>query len=285
MKTTFIVLHYKSYRSTIKCINSINSLKGEKRIVIVDNNSQDGSLEIIKDNFKTKKNLWYIHNKENLGFAAGNNVGYEYARKTFDSDLIVICNNDIIFDKSDFLMDLYSDYKRTHFDVAGPDIESLKNGKHQNPLNQPILSNAKIEIEICKYKILYFLSKMNIYDFLRGKFSPSKKNTGTKACFNESRNVMLHGSIIIFSRNFIEKEKYAFRPGTFLYLEENILFEYCQFKKYATFYFPDLHVFHEEDVSTNQAVENAKAKRELIFTNMINSFKVLKRQRSKYGAR
>lgn len=55
--------------------------------IMVDNASVDGSIEYVKKNFPWVK---VIQNKENLGYAGGNNVGV----KQVNGDYIVILNND-----------------------------------------------------------------------------------------------------------------------------------------------------------------------------------------------
>ena len=39
----FVVLHYNVYEETLVCVESLIKLKGEKRIVIVDNGSPKNS--------------------------------------------------------------------------------------------------------------------------------------------------------------------------------------------------------------------------------------------------
>ncbi|OYS92331.1 glycosyl transferase family 2, partial [Limosilactobacillus reuteri] len=99
----FVVLHYKSSKDTINCIRSIEKLNGEYQIIIVDNASNDGSLEKVKDVYSDTKNIIFLKNKENVGFAEGNNVGYRFAKNILKAQFILICNSDLIFDQQDFL--------------------------------------------------------------------------------------------------------------------------------------------------------------------------------------
>lgn len=70
------------------CLGSIRA-QGSKdvEVVFVDNGSTDGSVGFVRENFPETV---VVENKENLGFAAGNNRGIEAARGNF----IVTLNND-----------------------------------------------------------------------------------------------------------------------------------------------------------------------------------------------
>jgi len=59
-------------------------------VVVVDNNSQDGSFELAKNYFPKAH---FIKSEENLGFAAGNNIGIRFALEKM-ADYIFLLNND-----------------------------------------------------------------------------------------------------------------------------------------------------------------------------------------------
>jgi GT2 family glycosyltransferase len=73
-----ILLNWNTPVHTINCIASLKQYaKGEVfDIIVADNGSTDGSLAVIKGQFPE---LIYIDNKENLGFAEGNNRGLSYS--------------------------------------------------------------------------------------------------------------------------------------------------------------------------------------------------------------
>lgn len=278
IKVCFVILHYKTYRDTIGCVKSINAIEGGKNIIIVDNASNNGSFEKVKSKIKHYNNVYFIHNQNNLGFAAGNNIGYEFAKEHLKSNMIIICNNDVIFDDKYFITKLVNYYNNEDFDVAGPDIESLIDGKHQNPMKFEQFDIHRINKEMFKYRLLAFFNEIYIYDVLKKISEHITKFNKSSGGTIDNKNIMLHGSVVIFSPRFIKNEKFAFRPGTFLYLEENLLSDYCKKKDYKMVYLPNLHVFHKEDSSTNAVVSKSRKKREFIFKNLINSFKIYKNQ-------
>lgn len=50
-------------------------------IVIVDNASANGTGRELQQLYQGAENIYVILNPENLGFARGNNVGFEFAKK------------------------------------------------------------------------------------------------------------------------------------------------------------------------------------------------------------
>lgn len=66
------------------------------RLIVSDNGSTDGSQEYIKSNHKE---VIFIENNQNLGWAGGNNVGIRYALRN-NADYILLSNNDIYLENS-----------------------------------------------------------------------------------------------------------------------------------------------------------------------------------------
>jgi GT2 family glycosyltransferase len=88
-----IILNYNGKEYIEECIDSIlRQTCKDREIIVVDNGSTDGSLAIIKEKFAGRIRL--IENKDNLGFAGGNNVGISSARGSY----IALLNNDAVPD-------------------------------------------------------------------------------------------------------------------------------------------------------------------------------------------
>ena len=88
-----IILSYGDPNLTINATYSLFD-KGlhypNMEIIIVDNNSKDQDLKKIKDFCKTYKNIRIVENKQNLGFAKGNNTGINQS----NGEYILLLNND-----------------------------------------------------------------------------------------------------------------------------------------------------------------------------------------------
>ena len=98
-KTAAVILNYNNYNDTIKCVNNIIDKKAPLDIIIVDNNSPNNSVEILKSKFGNTENCYVIANKKNIGYAAGNNIGIRFASDNLSHiDYICIMNPDTLFD-------------------------------------------------------------------------------------------------------------------------------------------------------------------------------------------
>lgn len=99
-KIFVIILNWNRFDDTLETLESIDKLNAsdfELHTVVIDNASSDGSVEKLKkekfDNIKVE----FVLNNENLGFAAGNNRGIDFALKN-GADYLCILNNDVIVD-------------------------------------------------------------------------------------------------------------------------------------------------------------------------------------------
>lgn len=92
---SIIIVGYNSYKYLPDCLESIfNSEFTNFEVYFIDNNSQDESINYIKENWEKVK---VIELKENVGFAKANNIGAELAIKN-GCDHIFLLNPDTIID-------------------------------------------------------------------------------------------------------------------------------------------------------------------------------------------
>lgn len=82
-KVAIIIVNYKTPELTIACINSIfeHVVSCRCEIIVVDNNSGDASIEMIKNAFIDK--IILIESPENLGFGRANNLGASYSNAEY----------------------------------------------------------------------------------------------------------------------------------------------------------------------------------------------------------
>lgn len=90
-----IILHWKAYDATRACLLSLRKINySNHQVVVVDNASNDGSVEKLRAEFPE----WlYLFNEANFGFARGCNTGL---REAFGlgADYVLLLNNDMEVD-------------------------------------------------------------------------------------------------------------------------------------------------------------------------------------------
>lgn len=92
-KVTVIILNWNGREDTLECLASIRQLEyTNHEIVVVDNGSTDGSVDVISKQYPS---VTLLQTGANLGYAGGNNVGIEYAL-SHGADYVLILNNDIV---------------------------------------------------------------------------------------------------------------------------------------------------------------------------------------------
>src|SRR3989344_8476608 len=96
MKLAIVILNFNGLDDTLTCLDSIRKLKTDDvflETIVVDNFSSDGSQEALPK----EKDIVYIQNQDNFGYAGGNNVGIKYALER-NADAVLILNNDTFVD-------------------------------------------------------------------------------------------------------------------------------------------------------------------------------------------
>ena len=97
MQLSVIILNYNVRYFLEQCVLSVQSaLKTiDSEIIVIDNNSQDDSCEMMKQHFP---NVKLIQNNENIGFPKGNNIGVTQAQ----GEYICILNPDTVVAEDTF---------------------------------------------------------------------------------------------------------------------------------------------------------------------------------------
>jgi hypothetical protein len=141
-----ILVNWNGMKWLDKCLKSLmDQTYNDFEIILVDNDSSDGSVEFVQKNFP---NVRVIVNKSNLGFASGNNIGINNAK----GEYILLLNNDTWMEK-DFLSNMLKFYRNNRYDVIAP-REVGYDGKKQSsyiskidPFGHPVYLFGKREEE------------------------------------------------------------------------------------------------------------------------------------------
>lgn len=92
-RTRVVVLNYRGGDHIAACLASLQTMRsppGGHECVVVDNASDDGSVEIVQDRFP---NVEIVENEVNLGYVGGNNRGIRDALDT-GADYVAVLNVD-----------------------------------------------------------------------------------------------------------------------------------------------------------------------------------------------
>ena len=274
----FIILHYKNIKDTLECIESILKQETDKKvkIIVVDNNTLNE-----KDEQKLKKyNIDLIKLEENKGFAKANNIGCKFAIKNYKPDYLIVSNNDIIIRQKEFIEKIYNEEK---FDILGPMILT-KHGQSVNPF--PVYKNIdEVEKQIKKTKkLIKIYQSIILRNMLKIYIKVKKIFKGEKLVTNGLKreyNVALHGCFLIFSKRYYKKYKDIFFNETFLYHEEEFIYQRIVKDKLISIYDPKLKVFHKEGASLNSTIQEEYTK--LIFKHkeILKSLELLEKEMRK----
>jgi len=119
-----IILHHNGIDNIDNCLKSVLKTKyANFNIIIVDNNSTDGSIKVIEKKYKP---LYIIRNRKNYGYAKGNNIGIMKSNAKY----VVLLNDDTIV-KSNWLDELVKVAESNNkIATCQPKVLSLHNKKY-----------------------------------------------------------------------------------------------------------------------------------------------------------
>lgn len=268
----FVILHYETTNDTRDCLASLMKyMQDNVYIIIVDNGSVVGKLDSLKEEYKNIDNIVFLRSETNLGFAKGNNIGFCYAKKKLKADYIILTNSDTIFEQEDFVKTMVDAQLKYHFDIAGPQIISMVDGKNQNPVQVMYQNLNDLQKRLLKYRILYSTSYLNI-DLVIKKYLSKEI---TEVNIDKVHDYQLHGACMIFGPQYI-KGYDGLYPKTFMYGEESIL-KYIAVRDQLTMkYIEELSVYHKEGSSTNSVYGKGREKRQFYYRWNIDSCKILR---------
>jgi len=142
MKVLTIILNYKTAEMTLDAVRAaqkaLGRIEGGYRIDVVDNDSGDGSHEILEKACEAWDDVQFLQTGNNGGFGAGNNYAIRKALASDDPpELVYILNSDA-FPAEDAIDELIS-FLETHPDVgiAGSAIHGVDGLPHLTAFRFP----------------------------------------------------------------------------------------------------------------------------------------------------
>lgn len=277
-KIGFLILHYYAMEETINCINSIKEKidTDNYEIVVVDNCSPNGSGSKLKKKYQKDLKVTVILNKENLGFAKGNNVGFEYLKNTSECNYIVMLNNDVLLLSNDIFKQVKQEFKKNSFAVMGPKIYDINDNLAY--FNQNFTTIKKLKKDIITLYILLFLAHCHLLSLIYKLMKKDKQiNINRENNVNDGvrkEDVLLHGCCLIFSPLYVKKFN-GIDDRTFLYREEEFLYLRLKNNKMKSIYNPNIAIKHLEDIATNKSTSNFNTRKKRMYKSQLKSTKLL----------
>jgi GT2 family glycosyltransferase len=225
-----VILNFKTPEKTKKCVESLKSKPNISNIIVVNNDTEDDSLNLI-DLKNSDIVLHIIHTGENLGYARGNNFGVKFIlNNNIEASHILIANSDIIvpveFSFTPLIKAISSD---SRIGIISPKIIELNSNKSQGPYLKEFILFSFLE---SVFPILFFARKI---------FS--------KYYFKKSKFVYRTMGSFLFVELEVFKKINFFDSNTFLGSEEDILAEKLKLVNKKFYYYNNQFVFHDHGYS------------------------------------
>lgn len=255
-KTAIIILEYNNFEDTINCIDSVEKYNtADVKYIIVDNcSTKQGVVSELNQYLISKFGQDYtrvnngddiqvplpyvtlICNDVNSGYAAGNNVGIEYANRDDDISHILILNNDILFIE----------------DIIPKLLNDLAANQKAAIVSPILLKNDKIEIDRNCARHSIGFSDLLVRELFCGFFYKNDKQyIPVKINDGLIKIELPSGSCMLTKKDFFTSIG-GFDDNTFLYYEENILWNKINSKNYYNYLDSDVKCIHLGASSTKQ---------------------------------
>ena len=138
MKVALVVLNYNDADNTLQLLNKVSDYNIFKKIIVVDNASNDDSKVRLLDYCRSNNKIIFIKSPENKGYGAGNNLGVSVANK-YGMDLALIANPDTEFNEEAVFVLKSAMEKNKNIGIAAPLMDCGKTayGGRKNVLESP----------------------------------------------------------------------------------------------------------------------------------------------------
>ncbi len=239
MDISIILVNYKTKDLTINAIKSVfEKTQGiDFEIFVVDNNSQDGSIEAIEKEFP---NINIIKNPVNAGFGAANNIAIKQVKGKY----ILCLNTDtlLINNAIKIMFDFMEKEENKNVAVCG----GLLFDKYKNRIHcgqkLPSIGDILWKFGIGKLFPKQYYNYINDYDLTK----------------QESSNIgYITGADILFRKSVLD-EVGLFDEKFFMYFEETDLCKRIRDKGYDIKIVKNAKIIHLEGQSNNNTLQKKK---------------------------
>lgn len=237
-KISIVIVNYNVEYFLEQCLNSVyTALKNiEGEVFVVDNNSIDGSVEMVREKFP-QANL--IANKENLGFSKANNQAMRQAKGKY----ILLLNPDTVVEEDTFQKCLAFMDKTP--DAGGLGVRMIDGKGNFLPESKRGLPTPAVAF----YKI-FGISRIFPKSKRFGKYHLGYLNE-----FETNECEILSGAFMLMRKEALDKV--GLLDETFFMYGEDIDLSYRIIQGgYKNFYFPETQIIHYKGESTKKSSIN-----------------------------
>ncbi len=230
VKLSIVILTYNTKDLTLNCVGSVIKQyekeleNSEFEIILVDNNSADGTVEVVRNSDLGIKNFKIIQNNKNYGFSKGNNVAAKNARGKY----LLFLNSDTEVKDKGFLSMMEFLDKNLKVGILGGRLLGV------GGLSQPSTGS--------------FYNLPNLFLMLIGgerlgfiRSSPS----------GISKVDWVSGACMMIRAELFENLK-GFDEHLFMYMEDVELCFRAKKGGFMTYFFPNVRIVHKERGSSNR---------------------------------
>jgi GT2 family glycosyltransferase len=234
MQLSIIAINYNTKDLIVQCINSIPMGLGNTNIlsyeiIVVDNVSTDGSVEMIRNTFTTVK---IIQNSVNKGYAYAVNRGIEAT----SGEYLLILNSDIVFTKNCLLPLINYIKENPRTGIVGPQL-IYPNGILQRSYGSiPSLSQAFLDVFFIRF---IWVQIKNLL----------KKRLGYNFDLNSKSVSYIDGASMLIRRKVVQEIGY-FDERFFFYAEDADFCFRAHKKKWDIMFIPQSQIIHRRGASS-----------------------------------
>jgi len=238
MELSVIIVNYNVKHFLEQCLHSV--LKASKNIsseiFVVDNNSVDGSAQLILEKFPQ---INFIQNKNNVGFSKANNQAIQLAKGKY----ILLLNPDTVVEEDTFLKVV--DFMQNHPNAGGLGVKMIDGKGTFLPESKRGLPTPWVAF----YK-MFGISKLFPNSKKFGKYHLSYLDE------NETHEIeVLAGAFMLLRKELLDK--IGLLDETFFMYGEDIDLSYrITLGGYKNYYFPETTIIHYKGESTKKGSLN-----------------------------
>ena len=214
-----------------KCFDSIINSTIPVKIIAIDNNSSDNSVEFIKENYPE---VYLIENKENKGFGGANNQGLKYALEN-GAEYFFLLNQD-----------------------AWVDSNTIEN----------LVKISKVDSDFGVVSPIHLNGKGNAldYNFSNYVVPNNCENLYSDLALNKVENKIYESGFIcaaawLLTKKSIEKVG-GFSPTFFHYAEDDNYIHRLKYKGLKIGVYPKVFIYHDREGRDNSKFFNSKVSNE-----------------------